>query len=265
MDATTTPPVRAIPTTALDARTAARITEHTLDALKTAIEEPGEHRLFRWGKLPGLFASRAGVPGAAATAAVDERLIEITRSEARGKLIVEWVKATPNAVRYVHDHDSPKAVLRELVSVLGATQSAIPDWMEQAREEASQLTLRFEHRAQDMLDRLEKLSERVESALRRAEAAKPSLGSGMTELVRWGVAALEYLDRRAESLTGDCPLPDLFRAMEVRCPDLTMSEFQNGLKRLHDARAVRLLPGAIPSEPEYSFVMDNEMMWLVRR
>src|SRR5262245_23754299 len=114
MDATTTAPVRALPALVDEPRAAAKRNEHTIDALKTAIESPGEHRLFRWGKLAGLFPSRVGDSGAAATRALRDGLLEITRSEIRGKLVVEWVKATPRALEFVHDHDSPKALLREL-------------------------------------------------------------------------------------------------------------------------------------------------------
>jgi hypothetical protein len=249
-----------------DPRAQAKVAEHLVDALKLAIETPSEHRLFRWGKLAGLFSSRIGASGAAATRAVSDGLVEVTRTEARGKLIVEWVRATPLAMSYVHDHDSPKAVLRELRSVLGATRSAVPEWMEQARDEAAQLALRFEHRAQEILERLEKLSHRVESALRRTEAA-PSLGSTMAALVPWGVAALEYLDRRNETLSGDCPLPDLFRAMQVRLPELTLPAFQDGLRRLHDARAIRLLSAEENAmiEPEFAFVVGTVMVWYVHR
>src|SRR4051812_42307864 len=38
-----------------------RRTEFILDALKTALAEPGEHRLFARGKIPGLFPARAGL------------------------------------------------------------------------------------------------------------------------------------------------------------------------------------------------------------
>jgi hypothetical protein len=265
MDATTTPVVRSLPAIADDPRSQAKSTEHLIDALKEAIEAPGDHRLFRWGKLAGLFLSRVGDSGHAATTAVRDGLLEITRTETRGKLIVEWVRATPAALAFLHDHDSPKAVLRELRGVLGATKSAIPHWMEQARDEASLLALRFEHRAQEMLERLTKLSERVESALRRAEAAKPALGSAMANLVPWGIAALEYLDRRADTLPGDCPLPDLFRALVVRFPDLTITAYQDGLRRLHDACAIRLLPSDAMDEPEFAFVIDKQPVWLIRR
>jgi hypothetical protein len=139
--------------------------------------------------------------------------------------------------------------------------------MEQARDEASQLAMRFEHRAQDFLERLEKLSETVETALRRAETVKPTLGATMTSLVPWGVSALEYLDRRSETIVGDCPLPDLFRAMAARFADLKLGEFQDGLKRLHDARAIRLLPPDANDriEAEYAFVVESKMVWRIRR
>lgn len=267
MDATSSPPFAVRPVIIDDARSQAKQAEHLVDALKYAIENPGEHRLFRWGKLAGLFPSRVGASGAAATVAIQDSLLEVTRSEVRGKLVVEWVQASPKAFVYVHDHDSPKAVLRELRSVLGATRSAIPAWMEQARDEASQLALRFEHRAREMLERLEKLGDCVESALRRAEAAKPGLGPTMTALVPWGIAALEYLDRRSESFAGDCPLPDLFRALQPRFADLSLASFQDGLRRLHDSRAVRLLPaeGHDAIEPEYAFVVESKLVWWIRR
>jgi hypothetical protein len=57
-------------------------TELTLDALKRGIAEPGEHRLFRSGKLAGLFPSRAGVSAEAALAALTDGLLETVRTEA---------------------------------------------------------------------------------------------------------------------------------------------------------------------------------------
>ncbi|CAN5568475.1 hypothetical protein BH11PLA2_BH11PLA2_35650 [soil metagenome] len=243
---------------AADPRLHEKQAEQLLDALKAALETPGEHRLFRWGKLPGLFVSRVGPAAAAATMAVRDSLLEITRTETKGKLVVEWVRATPKALHFVHDHDSPKATLRELREVLKATREGVPVWMEQARDDVSQLAMRFEHRANEVLERLDKLSDRVETALRRAEANVPNTAMG--KLVPWGMAALEYLDRRAESIAGVCPLPDLFRALAAMIPELTLPQFQDGLRRLHDARAVRLVPMPDVLEPEFAFVVEKQMV-----
>src|SRR5436309_2047472 len=88
---------------------AERRSELLLDGLKMAIASSGEHRLFRFGRLAGLFPSRAGLSAEAAGLALRMGLLETVRSEARGKLIVEWVQATARAVAYVHENDSPKS------------------------------------------------------------------------------------------------------------------------------------------------------------
>lgn len=267
MDAATTEDRKHLPPTLPDPHAGERATELLLDALKAAVEQPAEHRLFRWGKLPGLFPSRGGAAGAAATRAIAEQLLEVTRTETRGKLIVEWVRAGPAAVEFIHEHDSPKAILRELRSVLDASRSAIPQWMEQARDEAAQLALRFEHRAAEILERLDKIARTVDATLRRAEAARPQPGAALLRFVPWAVAALEYLDRRQEAAASRCTLPELFRALAKQIPELSLGEYQNGLRRLHDARALTLYP-AEPSyvaEPEFSFLLGREFVWYIDR
>src|SRR5262245_49460194 len=95
-----------------------RTREHLIAALKQALADPGEHRLYRSGKLAGLFASRSGAAGEAAAEAVREGLLEVIRTEARGKFTVEWVHSTPKSIEYLHAHESPIAALRELQAEL---------------------------------------------------------------------------------------------------------------------------------------------------
>src|SRR4051812_14640057 len=59
-----------------------KVTQVLLDALKEALAHPGELRLYRSGKLPGVFASRVGLNAEAAARALKENLIEV-RSETR--------------------------------------------------------------------------------------------------------------------------------------------------------------------------------------
>jgi hypothetical protein len=245
-----------------------RRTELLLDALKTAIGTPGEHRLFRSGKLAGLFPSRAGMSAEAAVLAVRTRLLETVRSETRGKVVTEWVRVTPRGVAFVHEHDSPKSVLRELKEVLDATRSGVPVWMDTARSELAAVSARFEERAVATLKRLDELAARVEAALRRAEAKAPAVAEPVGRLVPWAVEALEYLDRRAGAgSAAACPLPELFHAVRVRFPELTLPAFQDGLKRLNDVRAVRLAPAADSglTEPEYAIVVGGQLMYAAGR
>jgi hypothetical protein len=240
--------------------------ELILDALKAAIATPGEHRLFRSGKLAGLFSSRAGASAEAALYVAKDGLLETVRTETRGKFVTEWMRATPKAVGFVNDHDSPRSVLKELKSVLDATRGGVPEWMGEAKSELATISARFEDRAAAMLARLDELAGRVEAALRRAEASAPGLAEPIGKVVPWALEALEYLDRRRTGgAVGECPLPELFHAVRVRLPDLTLPAFQDGLRRLHDIRAVRLVPTAIMAEPEYAVVVDGRLMYAAGR
>jgi hypothetical protein len=241
-------------------------TELLLDALKAAIAAPGEHRLFRSGRLAGLFASKVGIGAEAALLALREGLLETIRTETKGKIVIEWVRATPRAVAFLHENDSPKSVLREMKEVLASAKTGIPVWMTEAKREAASLSARFEEKAALMLNRLDDLAQRVEAALRRAEATGPSVAAGASRIVPWAVEAVEYLDqRRGLGLPGDCPLPELFQAIRLRHPDLTLPTFQNGLRRLNDLRAIRLCSGSELSEPEFAMVVGGQMMNAVSR
>lgn len=240
--------------------------ELLLDALKTAIGTPGEHRLFRSGRLAGLFPSRAGTSSEAALCAVRDGLLETVRTEMRGKVVVEWVKPTAKAVAFVHENDSPKSVLRELKQVLDAARGGIPGWMRESKAELAELSGRFEERATALLKRLDDLAVTVEAALRRAEAKAPAVAEPVGRLVPWAVDALEYLDRRRTGgAAGDCPLPELFHAVRVKWPALTLSAFQDGVRRLSDVRAMRLSPSPEMAEPEYAVVAEGKLMYSVGR
>src|SRR5947199_10683398 len=89
-----------------------------LQALKQALAEPGAQRLYRSGKLPGLFPTRTGANAAAAAQAVGDGLLEVVRMEEKGKLSVAWVRPTPAGVSFLHAHESPRAVLEELHAAL---------------------------------------------------------------------------------------------------------------------------------------------------
>ncbi|HEY3788064.1 MAG TPA: hypothetical protein VGL71_04375, partial [Urbifossiella sp.] len=218
------------------------------------------------GRLAGLFPSRTGLSAEAAGLALRMGLLESIRIETRGKLAVEWVQATAKAVAYVHEHDSPKSVLRELKDVLQATRDGVPQWMKEARAEIADISYRFDARASAILKRLDELAERVDSALRRAETKAPGVAEPVGRVVPWAVDALEYLDQRATGgSTGNCPLPELFHAVRVKYPELGLPAFQDGVKRLHDVRAVRLAPSASMMEPEYAVVAEGKLMYAAAR
>jgi hypothetical protein len=176
------------------------------------------------------------------------------------------VRATPQAVAFVHENDSTRSILRELKDVLQATRTGVPEWMAEAKREVAALSASFEVRASAMLARLDDLAKRCEAALRRAETSPPGVSEPVTRVVPWALEALEYLDKRSgTSLRGDCPLPELFHAVRARFPDLTVPAFQDGVKRLHDIRALRLTSTGEMPEPEYAVLLDGRLMYAVGR
>ncbi len=241
-------------------------TEVLLTALKEAMARPGEQRLFKSGKLPGLFPGRAGLHAAAAAQALRDGLLEVSRAETRGKSVVEWVTLTPRGVNFVHEQESPVHVLRELRRELAIGRDGVPAWLAHMRQELLSFGNRLADDAQQYMRRLDSLSQRVEEALRRAEAAAPAVSDGLAGAVPWAVDALAYLERRPP---GDCPLPELFAALRETHPDLTLNKYQDGLLRLHDRRALRLLPFTDPAErmpqPEHAMLDGAAVLYYAAR
>ncbi len=238
----------------------ARRTQLLLDALKSAVAEAREHRLFASGKFTGLFPNRSTACAEASHEAHQLGLFETVRTETKAKQVIEWVRITPKGIAYLHDHDSPKAVLQDLKATLGATAQGIPDWMHDTREQLAELKIEFEARSGEMIAQLAELTQRVEAALRRVDAATPKLPTILQTVVPWGVTALEYLDSRREVLaSGDCSLRELFVALRPKFPELSVPEFHTGLRRLHDNRSVRLSRTESGTDPEYAILIGAEL------
>jgi hypothetical protein len=246
------------------------VMEILLDALKLALAEPGEQRLFRSGKLSGLFAGRTGANAEAAARAVREGLLEVVRTETKGKVTTEWVRITPRAMEFLHEQESPVQALKDLRTILQTNREAVPLWLAEMQHELQALSSRLAEEAERWTHRLDALSGQVEAALRRAEAAGPELTNGAAAEVPWAVDALAYLDhRRTGGAAGDCPLPELFAALRDHHPDLSITAFHDHLRRLQDRRALRLLAFTGPAndipEPEYALLDGANLLYYVSR
>jgi hypothetical protein len=220
-----------------------KVTEALLEALKQGLARPGEHRLYRSGKLDGLFVGRSGAGAEAAARALREGLIETARTETKGKTVIDWVRVTPRAVDFVHEHESPLRALQELRAELQATREGVPAWSEEVRRTLAALGDRVAEDSARMLQRVEALSGRVEEALRRLALLGPHLPDGVAKAVPWAEDALTYLERRrAGGAPQPCPLSELFAVLAPGQPEFTIARFHEGLRRLHERRLLQLLP-----------------------
>jgi len=240
-----------------------KATEVLLEALKQALAEPGEQRLYRSGKLDGLFASRSSASGEAASRAVRDGLLEVIRTEVKGKTTTEWVRLTPRGVDFLHEHESPLRALQDLRAVLQANREGMPVWLVDVQGQLQALSRQLAQEVQRWSHRLDALSQQVEQALARLEevAAPPNGRVGVT----WGTEALAYLDRRrASGAPGDCPLPELFAALRERGVELSIAAFHDGLRHLHEGKGLHLAPftGSLSDLPEPEYALpEGTTMW----
>lgn len=234
-------------------------------ALKEAMARPEEQPLYKAGKQPGLFASRTGPAGEAGQQAVQDGLLEVVRTETKGKTSTEWVRITPRGVQFVYQHESPRAVLEELVHLLRTHPDGVPRWAEELRAQLQGLINRYH----DVLDRqqamLNHLQQRAEEALRRLETP-----AGGPVLSPWQLDALAYLDkRRAAAGASECLLPELFNALRAQHAGLDLASFHTGLSELRDRGAILLVPfgGHLSdlAEPEFALLEGAAVFYGVRR
>jgi hypothetical protein len=235
-----------------------KITTLLLDALKRAMEEPAETRLFRSGKLPGLFTARSGANAEAADLAIRDGLLEVVRSEAKGKTQMDWVRPTPQAVDFVHAQESPVVALHELRELLQSTRQGIPVWLDEIRQQIQELATNLDSEVKVIARRLEVLSLRVHEAIERAEAAQPELSGELANRVPWGNEVLAYLDRRNEAGPEHaCSLAELYQFLRQTQPELTIPDYHSGLRRLADRGMLRLMPHTGSNgypEPEFALL-----------
>jgi hypothetical protein len=179
------------------------------------------------------------------------------------------VQITPRGVEFLHEHESPVHALHELRDTLRANRQALPAWLGEMRSGLQALDDRLTAEAQKWTQRLETLSRRVEETLKRIEATLPLLPADVIEAVPWGIDALNYLDRRRSGgASNDCPLPELFVAVAQQHAALSVTGFHDGLKRLHERRALRLVAangdGNLP-QPEYALLDRGKLLYYAAR
>jgi hypothetical protein len=240
-----------------------RVTEVLLVALKQALDDPAaERRLYKSGKLDGLFPGRGGIGGEAAARALTDRLVELVRTETKGKTVIEWIRLTPRGIEFLNECESPARALHGLRDALRANQQAVPLWLADMRATLQALDNRLATDAQKWQQRLDALTRRVEETLRRLDAAAPP--PEVTRAFPWAPEALAYLDRRrGGGAKGECPLPELFGALAREHADLSVGAFHEGLRRLRERRALRLVPanGTDLTQPEFALLDGGTVLY----
>jgi hypothetical protein len=173
-------------------------------------------------------------------------------------------------LEYLHANESPRAVLSELREAIAVTRAGVPLWLDELRQELVAISEKLSSEVAAMTRQLDALGERIDVALRRADAVGPGWPEGSVETVPWALSALTYLDKRRQTgPAGDCPLPELFAATQRRHGELSLTDFHEGLRRLADYKALQLRtypgPAANIPEPEYALPHGAEFYYFASR
>jgi hypothetical protein len=254
-----------------------KLTPLIVDALTRAAAEPGGVALFGTRSDPALFPATAAAKPAAKKA-LDDGLLEVVRTEAKGKQSREFAAATEAGLRYLLDQVSPKQVLEDFVRVLEKREGQVAELLEAA------------NRMADSLDGLKAavavVLPRVQAGRIKAEANVPAFfpdregpSKPFDEPLfvpagrRGGVAVLEApvaVDALAEAVLArlsdwsasaavgqDCPLPELYRSLSTREVPPTIGQFHDCLRRLQESHRVYLHPwtGPLYALPEPAFAL----------
>jgi hypothetical protein len=235
------------------------------EALRQGAGQPDRVRLYRSGKLPGLFPGRTREHAAVADQAVRDGLIEIVSVEVRGKTTVEWARVTPKGIEHLMQHESPVRALQDLRAVLESHRQRLPVWVAELQQQIEELQRRLATEVEAIGQRLDRLAERAREAIERLEQGRgPEAGT-----VPWGSEVLSLLeDRESAGLGASCSLAELFHALRQRRIELNLKDFHVGLRRLHEHGLVQLQPdnGATqPHAPEYGLLDGNSVYHSVVR
>jgi hypothetical protein len=243
--------------------------EILIDALRQALATPGEHRLFRAGKLAGLFPGRTGLAGELADEALAQGWLRRCRVETRGKTTIDWVEITPAGVEHLHAEESPVQALHQLRDALRHSQQALPNWLDEMSQLLQRLERQILQQAENWQQRLQNMEHQLNDTLRRLEAATPLVPPEVLHDHPWAVDALNYLDRRrVAGAPAGCPMPELFAAVVAQHPQLPLQQFHEGLRILQQRRALLLQPADDVTQltrPELALFDGDRIFYLVVR
>jgi hypothetical protein len=227
-----------------------------VEALRVGVDQ-AEVRLYRAGKLPGLFGGRTGLNAELATAAQEQGLLELIRTEVKGKTPVEWVRVTPKGVDFVLRAESPVRALEELRTTLELNRDGLPHWLADLHGRIDELGQHLADEVSALRGKIDGMMTRVTEALRHAE----KYGAATSESDEWAHEAVDYLDRRKKAgFAEQCALPELFIHLREKEAALTIRDFHSGLRMLHDRGLVTLSPSESPDQPEYA-LLDGANMY----
>jgi hypothetical protein len=224
---------------------------------------------------PGLFPATAAGKQAAARCREEGYLRPAAAAPAgrNGKPAAEPYALTDKGFSYLLGQVSPREVLEDFVRTLEAREAQFAELLAAAQQARDQLTA-LRAGADQLLRHLAPpadfdgpaggLNALFQEFLKRSQPpAAPPAPTGADACVP---AVLRHLARwQTAGTTGDCPLPELYRLAARDVPGLSVGQFHDALRRLHEAGQVYLHPWTGPlyevPEPPCALLVGHEIAY----
>lgn len=229
-------------------------TQIVLEGLTRAVADPGGMPLFGTKAARGLFSSTASARRAALRCK-EEGLLRVIRSEARGKSVQEVCALTDKGLAYLLDQVDARPILQDLVRALDARQAQVTDLVNLARQ------------TQAGFDALRTTAQIILQQIHSPASSPPAHngnGNGAKHDTAPDRLILDSLTRwQACGAIEDCPLPELYRQVRKDSPTLTIGQFHDALRGLHEQQRVYLHPWTGPlyelPEPAFAVLVGHEV------
>ncbi len=262
-----------------------KVTQQILDALTRAAAEPAGTALYGTKSEPGLFPATAAAKPAARKA-LDDGLLEVIRTETKGKQTRELAVATDPGLQFLLAQSSPKQVLEDFVRVLEEREGQIAELV-QATTRISTTLAGLKTTVAMVLPQV--VAQRItpnrfevpnfstnghSTSHPPAATTMPTVTARpVATLTRPVVSELEDLagailsricDWAASAAAGqDCPLPELYRSLSTREVPPSVGMFHDCLRQLHDDHRIYLHPWTGPlyalPEPAYALLVGHNI------
>jgi hypothetical protein len=227
-------------------------------ALSRAIADPQGLALFSKKDGAGLFSGTSGGK-LAAQRAKDDGYLQAIRTEKRGKGLDEICAITEKGVVYLLSQVSPKQILEDFIRSLESKQG-----------QTGELLANVQHMRQ-AIDSLKLTAERVLAKVHSPQLAPNGQTCSNGKFSANGDHTLDQdllklLARWNETgASEDCPLPSLYRQLAEICPHLSIGQFHDQLRQLHDQEWIYLHPWTGPlysiPEPAYALLVGHEVAY----
>lgn len=249
-----------------------------LQALQQAMADPAPRKLLGTKANPGIFLGSGAPVKAASQRCLDLGMIQQCgeqKAASKKAKPVPLYGIAPAGLAYLLEHDPAR-------EVLAAAQSGV--------ENLSRLTAGCREALVQVQEHLARLGRVVQDAAARIEPpdvqkmlaavasgkASPAVGGATAAVASGGEALgrelqsemLRYVhEQRRESPLRPVELPQWYRFARSRHPALTLGQFHDLVRRMAEARQIRLSPFTQAmyqlSEPECAMIVGREVMYYV--